>query len=368
MTPLPARPTCAHDVARRHRGPRATGGSRATRGHRITLGRRITRGRRVTRGFTLIAVLVTVSLMASLVAVYSRHVVVEQRSNMSSPALLGSREACHSGLQCARQALVSGVDVFGDVPSAGGSAHISVSSLIGGTQSIEVSAVDADGFGARRVAELALRPQAASQPSGPSSLPTLDPLTVDTLIASGALDLHHYSTSQRLSGVELSGLMIVHNGVDLELDDVVLHGAIVSADVISKADLGDFNALAAPRVLVDGNLRIDAHDEFPGVAILLPDGIVASGDSEARVQIHGDVIAHDLALLQAGALGGNVSAVNLQLADPDLLDRLGEDRKAPDWSGELALGATAEPATLAVIPPATALQDLLPIVTYWDGP
>lgn len=324
------------------------------------------RRNRNTHGFTLLAVLTAVALVAGFVAAYGRHVVVESRAGMASPSLLASRESCHSGLQYVRQALVAGGGLANTaVPAGESSADVAVEELLGGHFAVQVDSVNIDGLGARRTAEIALQPSAETAPAGPSSLPNLHPDTVYGLQSDPTLDVHHFTSSQILQGAEYSGLLVVHPGVTLQLDDVVIDGAIVSAAVMDQAELGSYNAAQAPRILVAGNVSIDAHSALPGISILMPDGAVASGGSDARIQVHGDVVAHDISLLLPGALNGNVSGVEVELAAG--LDRLGADRRDPAWSDSLQLGGKQEPVFMAIVPPSTSLEALSPIVNYWQG-
>lgn len=329
------------------------------------------RGRRTgATGFTLLAVLIAVAVMAGLVATYGRHVVVVGRSGMSSPQLLAAREAAHSGLAFARQAAVSGEALAsGSIPVGDGEVALSVETTAGGNQRVSAESLAGDGLGARRVAEIGLQPTAATFPAGPASLPTLNEATLDALLADESLVWHAITTSQRIGGVELSGVLVIHPGVELLLDDVVLTGAVLSASVLDGDAPGDFDAGSAPRLVVDGNLRIDAGSGLPGLAILMPDGAVESGDADARIQIHGDVVAHDLSLLHAGVIDGHVLGVDVSLADAAMLDRMGADRKSPEWSSALQLGGAAEPVFLAMVPASLSLASLSPIINYWhpDG-
>ncbi len=319
-------------------------------------------------GYVLLTVLLAVGLITGLVATYSRHVVVQARSSMASPKLLESRETTHSGVRFARQALVSGATLqSGAVPAGDGTATIAVSELPLGNQAVAVEAVDADGLGARRRFELSMLPTANSQPDGPSSLPTLDADTIQGLAADPTLQLHGIAADTTLADTELSGLVVVRAGVTLTLENVVLEGAIVSESVISQAPLAGYDPAVAPRVVVDGDLRIDSHASLPGLALLLPDGAVASGASDARVQIHGDVVAHDVSLLHPGVLAGNVSAVQLQLAGEDVLDRLGIDRKGLPWAPDLELGGVQEPRFLATVPPSLGPGALDAITGFWSS-
>ncbi len=318
-------------------------------------------------GFTLIAVLLAVGVMAGLVTAWGRHVVVSNRGGMASPQLLASREACHSGLTLARQSLLSGEDtVPSSIPAGDCLAGITVVETAGGHQQLAIESVGEDGLGARRKAELASQPVAVTEPTSPSSLPTMKATTVEELLADSSLVKHHYTSSTTLQGAEMAGLLVVHEGVLLQLSDVVLHGAVISSSVLEQEEYDAFDPDEAPHLLVAGNVRIDPPYALPGLAILMPDGKVSSAVVDARIQIHGDVVAHDVSLLHSGVLSGHVSGVDVDLASPSLLDRMGFDRKPPAWSPALQLGVASEPVFLAIVPPSSTLGALAPIMNYWQ--
>lgn len=326
-----------------------------------------TGGRRAgTSGFTLFAVLLAVAFMAGLVATYGRHVVVAGRGGMASPALTDSREACSSGLSIARQSIVSGGGATaGTIPAGDVATTYSVVSKPNGHQLVSVESMGGDGLGARRQAELAIRQSPNSVPSGPGSLPTLSASTVQAVLYDGTLARIPITTSQRMEHVEITGLLVVSPGVELQLADVVLHGAVISSSVLAQTVYGNYDAATAPRLLVDGNLRIDPVSALPGVAILMPEGAVTSSGVDARMQIHGDVVAHVVSLQHKGVLDGHVLGMQVTLADPALLDRLGFDRKPPEWSPALNLGGASETVYLATVPPTASLGSLSGIINYW---
>jgi hypothetical protein len=319
-------------------------------------------------GFTLIAVLLAVGVMAGLVTAYGRHVVVSGRGSMASPQLLASREACHSGLTLARQAILSGEEaVPATIPAGDGLAGISVVETESGHQQLSIESLGEDGLGARRTAQLGAQSVPASDPADPASLPTLSAPTVAGLLANPLLPKHHITESTTLQGVELSGLLVVHAGVQLNLSDVVLHGTLMSSSVLEQVSYGAYDLNYAPRVVLTGNVRIDPPDELPGLAVLMPDGRMTSAAVDARMQIHGDVIAHSVSLLHEGVLSGHVMGVEVSLADAELLDRVGFERKQPAWSPALNLGVSSEPLFLAIVPPSSDLGSLAPIMDYWQA-
>jgi hypothetical protein len=155
--------------------------------------------------------------------------------------------------------------------------------------------------------------------------------------------------------------------VQLSLSDVVLCGAVISSSVLEQAQYGAFSSEQAPRLLISGNLRLDDMPQLPDLAICMPDGKVSTAVGSSRLQIHGDVIAHDVFLLLLGALEGHVAGVDVALLPATDLDRLGFDRKPPAWSPALSLGTASEPVFLAMVPPSSDVGSLAPIKDYWVG-
>jgi hypothetical protein len=324
--------------------------------------------RAASAGFTLIAVLMALCVMAGLVAAYGRHVIVSGRSGMASPRLLAARESCHSGLTLARQTLLSGSGaVPATVPAGDGVAGVSVTVTADGHEKMYLQSMGQDGLGAKRTAELAMQPVATTAPSGPSGLPTLSSSTASALLANPAIQKHHITTNTTLTSTDLSDLYIVHPGVQLTLSDVVLHGAVISSTVLDQATYGAFNAATAPKLVFSGNVRIDPIAEMPGVTVVMPDGQLSNSIPDLRVQLHGDVVAHDLTLTAPGVLEGHVAGVHVSLAAPALLDRMGFDRKEPTWSGALKVGIASEPLFLATVPPNTGTVSLSGIMGYWTS-
>src|SRR5262249_21974961 len=261
-------------------------------------------------------------VMAGLVAAYGRHVVVAGRGGMASPKLLAARESCHSGLTVARQAILSGTAAPATVPAGDSSAGISGSVLDDGPEQLNIQSMREDGLGAKRKAELAMQGVAGSAPTTSAGLPTLNATTAAALLASPLVPKQQITSSTTLSSTEITGLLVVHPGVQLQLNDVVLHGGVISSTVFSQAQYGAFDPAQAPQLVVAGNVNIDPLPDMPGLTILLPEGIVSTTSATARIQIHGDVIAHDVALTSQGVLEGHVAGVNVTLAAPAVLDRM----------------------------------------------
>lgn len=318
-------------------------------------------------GFALVSVLLAVGLMAGFVAAYGTHVVMGEHGNLASTPLLSSREACQSALSVAHQGLLSGADDPAAQLTVGhADVSITVSDVADDQQLVDIQATTGGGVGSRRRALVALQPSAAAAPAAATDLPSLDSATVSALLSDDDLPRLHVTSSTRLEDVDLEGLLIVHAGAELQLAGVVLQGCVISAAVLSVDGVEAFDADTAPRLVLDGDVRLDSHPALDGVAILMPDGIVDGGASDARIQVSGDVVAHDVDLQLQGALDGHVSAVNSTLADAASLDRIGADRRPEAWTSPLDLGGTRQAVELAFVTPSTSLEALAPIIGFWN--
>ncbi|RKY21068.1 MAG: hypothetical protein DRQ55_05660 [Planctomycetota bacterium] len=319
-----------------------------------------------TPGFVLVSVLIAVSVIMSFVASFGRHVVVDGRWSHASAFLLQSQETCHAGLSAARQALVSGLGlVSGPLAAGDGSADVLVHSSSDTLQQFDLSALGDDGLGVRQVLELAYQPVAASTPESSEQLPELAPASLSALLSNPdveQIDLHGY---QRLEHSVLTGVFVLYPNTVLELDDVVIQGALVTASALGGPSLTAFDAATAPTVLLDGNVRIDALSALDNLAVLMPDGVISSTSQDARLSLHGDIVAHTVELGFAGVLDGNVVSVEPAVISP-LLDRVGRERKPRSWSQDLDLGGVLQPVSLAFVPQVWSLQQLAPIITYWE--
>ena len=318
-------------------------------------------------GFVIVAVLVISGLIASLAATYAHHVIAADRSNLASPDLVESREAAHSSAEFARQALMSGQAVASSWASPDGSTStVAVSAPSDLVRQITVETVGPSGSGAVKVVEATLTPDPSSTPSGPDDLPHLPTALIDSLMADSSIPKTYYSSDTILADTDLYGLHIIEDGVRLELNDVILTGAIVTERTLQTGSIGSFDASDPPELVIGGALRIDSSSALPGVAILMPDGVVSTGWDSGNVQIHGDVVAHGIDISRGGALDGNVRSVTGTNLASDL-DLIGTERRPQSWSDDFEWGDTWDPSSLAVIPAYTSAGELSNIIGYWSN-
>lgn len=212
----------------------------------------------------------------------------------------------------------------------------------------DVSDVDPTGDAARRRATLALATSSRPANDDPS----------DALATPGVVRRTDVRGETRLMG-DVDGLLVVHPGTKLVLEDVVLHGGIVSAGTTSDLDAGD-----APRIAVRGTLRIDPCDALPDVAVLVPEGVLVAEGADTSVQIHGDVICRALRLAGSGSLVGRVDTASPPQLSPRVT-RL-DDARLPSHAGRARQLAAA--GALAALPDTDVSWDEVTSMTAFEFP
>jgi hypothetical protein len=310
---------------------------------------------------------VLAGLMATLAATYAHHVIAGQRTSLASPSLIESREAAHSAAEYARHALLTGQPVVSSLVSASGATTtLSVSQPSSLQHDILVQSTNAAGDGSVKLVQATFTPDPTSSPSEPDDLPHLPEATIDDLLADSSVPKTWYAADAVVSDADLTGLHIIEDGVQLTLSNVALQGAVLSASALDDASFGSFDALTAPTLVIDGNVRIDSSDDLPGIAILMPDGIVGSGWSTGAVQLHGDIVAHSVTIDSAGSVNGHIQSVSDPILDLEL-DQIWADRKPQAWTSDLAYGDSWDPSSVAVVPSYVTVGQLSGIINYWSN-
>jgi hypothetical protein len=316
-------------------------------------------------GFIMVAVLVIAGLIATLAATYAHHVIAGQRTTLATPSLIESREAVHSGADYARQALLTGQPVMGSYVGAdGATTTLTVSEPSDKQRDILVQSTLPNGEGAVKLVQATFTPDPTSTPSDPDGLAHLPKVTIDSLLADSSVPKTWYSSDTVVSDTDLTGLHIIQDGVELQLSNVVLDGAVVSADTLEEDPFGSFTITEAPTLIIGGNVRIDSADFLPGIAILMPDGVVSTGYATGTVQMHGDIVAHSVAIDLPGSIQGHIQSVSTPSLDYDI-DQIWSDRKPQPWTSGLSYGDTWDPSSVAVVPSYVSVGQLSNIIDYW---
>ncbi len=315
--------------------------------------------RRADGGFVVIAVLLVISVIAVMGTAYVRHVDADRRDSELSAQALDRRAALESGAEVARKAVHVGKALdMTHVDAGQSSADIESGTVAPSRSRLFVRAVGDDGVGATALAETAWVPMGEAE--HPDALPRLDSSALYDLLADTSVTHHVVTGSTTISDTVLEGVVVVSNSSVLYLSDVAVNGCIVSEDALTGGDFGDYDKATLPAVVINGNVRIDAADFLPGVAVCMPDGLLMTSSAESRIQIDGDVVAHSLFLEQPGTLSGSVAAVESTLHAS--FDRPGAGRRPQEWSPSLDTSrAPMDVDFMAFVPRVVTVDDLTAI-------
>jgi hypothetical protein len=313
-------------------------------------------------GYALLVVLMLLGLIGMLGATYLRHVVFEGQRSITGSAAQDASAAVDSGLAWARQSIVvNGGLTETSVTNGLAAATVDVTELGDEHHAVFAQSLDENGVGATLLAE-SVRLNLPLE-TVPDELPKLTATVLDPLHGSSASALHYYSGTQLVQNADLTGILVIRNGARITFDNVTLQGAIVSESVLSDAPLGAFNTSTAPRVILDGGLRITSGSVLPGVALLMPDGLVTCTSGPCSLQVLGDVVAHSLTLTGIGSIEGNIATVD-DLSLPSTIERPGYGRLPQAWSASLALGDAYALQLLAFPPRESTIGELSGITEF----
>ncbi len=282
-------------------------------------------GRPDESGFVLLAVVLISALMVSGVAGYARHALMADRHKASSHSHQLAAEAALSGVVYVRQGLAAGTPAASTaIPAGDGSVNVTVADSAPGHQVIRADATK-DGLGAVVLAEVAVYPMPTS---AGGTLPALvEAISQDVRTSGGNILL---ADGTNLSDVVLTGTVIIASGASVDLNNVVVHGSIVSQTAL---DGPPYLAEDATVVRTNAGLRVEPDPTLlPGLAVFLPDGAFTAG-TRSRVELNGAVVAHSLTLSGEGAIHGNTSADMLVMA-PEI-DLPGSARTPLAWPAAL---------------------------------
>jgi hypothetical protein len=320
------------------------------------------------QGYILIALLVLVGALASIGATFSRHVVVRAHSSSVNTSFLDAQEIVDSQIEFVVQSDRAGVPVDSSkildavrTEAAHHTTSLAVGDLTDDRRLIQLQALTRSGMGVTRLLEV----QRIGTPKNTSSdtLPRFRESSLDALLADHSYTRHRFQKSATVTNAILEGLVIIRRGAVLTLDNVVIRGAVVSEDALDQDPFGPFEPLGAPELVIGGNVRILANDFLPGLAVLMPDGIISTANSDARVQIVGDVVSQDITLGCPGSLRGHLAIVG----DPVLhvgIKLMGIGRKPMPWAPSLDSNGTFDAVSVAFVPRPLGVDDLPALTNY----
>jgi len=211
-------------------------------------------------------------------------------------------------------------------------------------------------------------PAPRQDPVTPDDMPRLLPQAANTVVSSKTLPVLRIRHDTRLNGETLHGLVVVAPDAELQLRDVVLQGAIVSEAALSEGHLPAFDEQRAPRVRVEGTLRLDDDPLLPGVSLVMPDGVFETGADGANLQIAGDIVAHDVRLHGRGSLFGQLASLRPAECSPGI-ERVYAGRAPRPWASALDMRGSHAAEYLTYLPAgATRWEDVKPMVDFQFPP
>lgn len=190
---------------------------------------------------------------------------------------------------------------------------------------------------AREAMAVALDVDLVAERAESGALPRLRPDAAGAALASFARARTDVRGQTRLMG-DVSGLIVVHPGARLVLEDVVLKGSLISAGALAGDPTG-----APPSVTVVGSLRIDPVDALPDVAVLMPEGMLRAEDASSSIQLRGDVVVRAVHLAGHGSVMGRLASATPAQISPRVL-LADPERTGVTWSDALAVSGSSSVA------------------------
>jgi hypothetical protein len=269
-------------------------------------------------------------------------------------------DAADELLQAAQAALLEGLREALETEQT----FVSVRPLGGTTRALRAETRLHDGLVAVVETAGSFVPAPRENPESPDDLPRLTPETANSILSSKALPIVRIRHDARLHGETLHGLVVVAPDVELRLRDVVIRGAIVSEAALAEGHLPAYDEQRAPRVRVEGVLRIEEDPALPGVSLVMPDGVVEAVGDGANLQIEGDVVAHGVRLHGRGSLFGQLASVAPAELSPGV-ERVGSGRSPRPWSGALDMRGSHAAQYLTYLPVgSTSWDDVQPMLDF----
>jgi len=330
---------------------------------------------RATSGYALLVVLFFVGLIGMLSAGYLRHAMTESTHSTASVSAQDAAHAVDAALAWGQQAVLTDAETTNaNVGNGRTTAFVQTEDLGNNHSRLLAAAIDSDGLGTTVLAEGELMPLALAD--SPDDLPQLDPSLSDKLVPGNTSNSHcgnhgngnavsatYYSGTQTITDRDLTGLIVIRNSARITFNNVTIAGAIVSERALGDTPLGAFNATTAPTVIIDGGLRVSGGSFLPGIAVLMPDGVLKCSTGACSVQLMGDVVTHTLTLTGTGGILGNIATVQ----SPTIATTIGlpgAGRAPRAWASGLQLGDARAFRYLAILPRLSTVDGLSAITDY----
>lgn len=302
--------------------------------------RRARRRARREQGWVLLSSLILSTLLAALTITWARHAVQAKKTLDIHHGASEAEEATKSGFARVRT-MMRESEVPGGYDT--GTEDI-VTTPVGGVVISEIAALTHDLREVWVVAkedmdsttEAALHAYALVVPGNGSVGDTRTKLTEEVcaeVFLSGGVTTVASDTT--LSGVA-SGVYMLEDGVELTLDDCLFTGVIASAFGMNSTAV-PAEGYDRPSVVISGDTQVVSGADVPGVAIVMPDGIVHA-PSSSRFELDGFVVGEELLLDGRGTARGMLVSGGVQAIGDDVA-RPGHGRGIQSWPVDIVAGA-----------------------------
>lgn len=273
--------------------------------------------RRREGGYVLLTIMLLGALLMVGTAGLSRHALLGEAEGLAGLKIHRSREASLSAVVYARQALASRRLPTSEVLNIDDvTVDIALTRLADDRHALAVDAFRGD-LGST------LRGEIGTEPATDGPPPELTPEAVTAInTSSNRITLRDGAV---LADQEIVGILVIAPGASVTLENILLHGSIVSGTALSAPPYAPGDATA---LRIVGGLRIEPTAELEDVAIYMPDGAVF-GEVDSGVEIHGVTAADTLSLLGRAYVHDPMLVRTIGRADD--LEQPGQGRGPSRW-------------------------------------
>ena len=296
--------------------------------------------RRGEAGWVLAASLILATMATAVTITYARHALLAKHTLQFGKGASEVDEASRSELERVRELMRIG-DKPGTIATGDhDSAVTPTGEQVQGERQVTSHStrelrVQAQGNSTNSTEEAKLKAQSTVVPG---NKPEVDATTIEcptgNIILAGSVTI--ISGAQSYTGVEMAGIFLLEDGAELTLQDVVLHGSILTRHGACREHPAA-TAENRPHTRVYGGLKLVAGAELPDVAIVAPD-MILEADPTSRVEIQGFVSADEVIADGRGSVHGMV-VHNVSEQFSSKMRRPGYGRGPQPWPATISPGS-----------------------------
>ncbi|HZL99869.1 MAG TPA: hypothetical protein VFD43_06420 [Planctomycetota bacterium] len=291
-------------------------------------------------GWVLAASLVLATMATAVTITYARHALLAKRTLQFGKGASEVDEASRSELERVRELMRIG-DKPGTIATGDHDAAVTpTGEQVQGERQVTGHGqrelrVQAQGNSTNSDEEAKLK---AHSTVVPGNQPEVDSTTLEcptgNILLAGTVTI--VSGSQSYVGTELAGFFVLEDGSQLTLQDVILHGAVLTRHGACREHPAA-TGTDRPKLSVFGGLKLVSGTELPDVAIVAPD-MILEADATSRVDIQGFVSADEVLVNGRGSMHGMVVHNALEQFGSKMR-RPGHGRGPQDWPVTVSAGA-----------------------------